>query len=266
MSIVIPKKIRQYIRNQQFTLNQLGFSDATILMTEQYVLKVSPRSAEAENEASLLQSWLPDKLPVPKIFEVAVNNQYVFVLMERLNHLTAAEPSVRQKPQQLMQTLAKSLKQLWEVDISSCPSDQSLKNKLVHARINVLLNRVAMQQAEENTFGPDKFENPMALLKWLEENQPQEDLVFSHGDMCLPNVFLNHDLSHIRAYIDLGRAGIADRYQDIALVYRSLKHNFAGVYDDYQVVEAKASDLFSYLEMVPDWDKINYFILLDELA
>lgn len=56
MSIVIPKKIRQYMRNQQFTVNQLGFSDATILVTEQYVLKVSPCVAEAGNEASLLQS------------------------------------------------------------------------------------------------------------------------------------------------------------------------------------------------------------------
>lgn len=266
MSIVIPKKIRQYMRNQQFTVNQLGFSDATILVTEQYVLKVSPCAAEAENEASLLQSWLPDKLPVPKIFEVAADDQHVFVLMERLNHLTAAETTVTQKPQQLMQTLAKSLKQLWEVDINSCPSDQSLKNKLAQARSNVLLNRVAMQQAEENIFGPDNFENPMALLIWLEENQPQEDLVFSHGDLCLPNVFLSRDLSYIKAYIDLGRAGIADRYQDIALVYRSLKHNFASVYDDHKVEEAKASDLFTYLEIVPDWDKINYFILLDELG
>lgn len=102
MSIVIPKKIRQYMRNQQFTVNQLGFSDATILVTEQYVLKVSPCAAEAENEASLLQSWLPDKLPVPKIFEVAADDQHVFVLMERLNHLTAAETTVTQKPQQLM--------------------------------------------------------------------------------------------------------------------------------------------------------------------
>lgn len=265
MSIVIPKKIRNHLRDQQFTLDEIGLSDSTILLTEKFVLKISPVSAEADNEVAMLQEWLPGKLPVPKIIEVEHKNQQLFVLMERLNSLSAAEPSARQHPQQLMQALAQALKQLWDVDINSCPSDQRLNNKLDQARSNIRQNRVDRHQVEANTFGLDGFEDPMALLIWLEANQPKEDLVFSHGDFCLPNVFFSHDLSRVSGYIDLGRAGIADRYQDIALAYRSLKHNFAGAYDDYQAAEADAFELFTYLEMIPDWDKINYYILLDEL-
>lgn len=57
---------------------------------------------------------------------------------------------------------------------------------------------------------------------------PEEEPVLSHGDYCLPNLFaMGHTLS---GFIDLGRAGTADRWQDIALCYRSLKHNADGTF------------------------------------
>lgn len=59
---------------------------------------------------------------------------------------------------------------------------------------------------------------------WLVANQPAEDIVFSHGDYCLLDVFVHEN--KIIEFIDLGRAGIGDKYQDIALCYWSLVHNF----------------------------------------
>jgi kanamycin kinase/aminoglycoside 3'-phosphotransferase-3 len=86
-------------------------------------------------------------------------------------------------------------------------------------------------------------------------NKPKEDLVFSHGDYCLPNIFLEG--GEITGFIDLGRAGIADKWQDIALAIRSLEYNLKS--DKY-------IDLFfRYLEIEPDYEKIKYYILLDEL-
>ena len=84
-----------------------------------------------------------------------------------------------------------------------------------------------------------------------------------HGDFCLPNIFFQGDC--LSGMIDLGRAGLADRWQDIALCYRSLKHNYSGkyggkVYDNYN------PDLFfDALGVEPDWEKLKYYILLDEL-
>lgn len=68
----------------------------------------------------------------------------------------------------------------------------------------------------------------------------------------------------ITGYIDLGKAGVADRWQDIALCYRSLKQNFGGKFG------AKNRDfspdaLFDKLDIKKDLEKLRYYILLDEL-
>lgn len=96
---------------------------------------------------------------------------------------------------------------------------------------------------------------------------PEEDPVFSHGDYCLPNLFLKE--GKVSGYMDLGRSGIADRYQDIALCYRSLKHNYSGRYGGKVYTQLnpdfRPESLFEELGIEPDWEKIRYYILLDEL-
>ncbi|GFN34540.1 phosphotransferase [Tepidimicrobium xylanilyticum] len=69
-------------------------------------------------------------------------------------------------------------------------------------------------------------------------------------------IFFRKD-NRISGFIDLGRGGIADIYQDIALAVRSFKNKFK---------TDKYIDLFfEYLGIEPDWERINYYILLDEL-
>lgn len=81
--------------------------------------------------------------------------------------------------------------------------------------------------------------------------------VLSHGDFCLPNVLAQGD--SICGFIDLGRAGVADKWQDIALCYRSLQHNFDGTYgSSYEGFEPGA--LFEVLGIEPDWEKIRYYL------
>jgi aminoglycoside phosphotransferase len=159
--------------------------------------------------------------------------------------------------------LAEGLRMLWKIDISTCPYCNSIDNKLKLAEMRLKQNLFNVEDSETETFGDTGFKSPAELLQWLKDNKPVEELVFSHGDYCMPNVIIKDN--KINGFIDLGSSGVADKYQDIALCYRSLKHNFDGshggkVYDDFN-----ATSLFDELGIVPDWEKIKYYILLDEL-
>ena len=88
------------------------------------------------------------------------------------------------------------------------------------------------------------------------------DPVLSHGDFCLPNLFLQED--RVSGYLDLGFCAVADRYQDIALCYRSLLHNADGTYGPVYPNIAPER-LLSALGIAPDWEKVRYYRLLDEL-
>lgn len=106
---------------------------------------------------------------------------------------------------------------------------------------------------------------PESIRKYLPDesyDQPEEELALSHGDFCLPNILI--DGSTIQ-YIDLGRTGIADKWFDIALCYRSLSHNYDGAYGGKSYSGLDDLLLFRKLGLDPDWKKIRYYILLDEL-
>jgi aminoglycoside phosphotransferase len=80
-----------------------------------------------------------------------------------------------------------------------------------------------------------------------------EDLVFTHGDYCLPNIILeNRKLS---GFVDWGNAGVADRFQDLALLTRSVIDNFGAEYE---------KTVFDVYGIAPDRKKIHFYRLLDE--
>ena len=80
-----------------------------------------------------------------------------------------------------------------------------------------------MDNLEEETLSSDGFTDLWDLYEYLVKNQPMPDPVFSHGDFCLPNIFVSDQ--KVTGFVDWGRGGVADRWQDIALCVRSLRHN-----------------------------------------
>ena len=102
-----------------------------------------------------------------------------------------------------------------------------------------------------------------ALLIWLVDNKAKKELVLSHEAFCLPNIFINND--KISGFIDLGRIGIGDKWNDIALCYRSLKWNAKGRYGGNGYPKLNPDMLFDALEIEPNYEKLEYYTLLDEL-
>lgn len=207
--------------------------------------------------------WLQDKLPVPEVICREKQDGKSYLLMSKVPDKMLCDEFYMSNPESVVDLSVKALKLLWQVDISDCPFDAGIDKKLQVAKYNLEHGNIDLDNVEPETFGEGGFENAQALLDWLIQNKPEEELVFTHGDFCLPNIFAKGD--EISSFIDLGRAGVADKYQDIAICYRSLKHNFEGKYGGQKYENFIPDILFEKLGMEPDWEKIRYYILLDEL-
>lgn len=258
----LPAPIRRITGDRPFTVDKTGMSKARILCFDDMVLKIQPQDASAQKECCMMQ-WLSGKLPVPRVIACHEEQGTQYLLMSRIPGEMACAPAFLQAPEALVDRLAEGLHMLWAVELTGCPCNSSLDEKLKLAQFRVSHGLCHMDDAEPGTYGEHGFRSPEHLLKWLSDNRPAEDTVFSHGDYCLPNLLLSG--GRISGWVDLGRSGPADRYQDIALCCRSLEHNLSGVYSSQQYAGVSPSLLFERLHIKPDWEKVRYYILLDEL-
>ena len=237
-------------------------SNAGVYVYEQFVLKIQPHSVEADNEVEML-NILSERNLAPKVIVREVLDGTDYLLMERCRGKMLCGVALLRDERKLMQIASEVLHKLWSIDVEACPIDMTLKRKLKLAEYNVTHDLVNIDNVDPTTFGANgRFANPERLLVWLMDNQPVEDLAVTHGDFCLPNVFFDGKGAKV---IDVGRGGVADKYQDIALLYRSLRDNLRGRYGGADLGKLNDDMFFSVLGIVPDWEKIDYYILLDEL-
>lgn len=262
-NIWLPDSIRAAVQNKPCTEDNVGMSGSRIFIFDDKVLKIQKHSAETDNEFRVIE-WLNGRLPVPEIIEYEVKDGMAYCFMTRICGKMACDESYMMEPDTLVEIAAQAMEMLWSVDISDCPCDASLDIKLEAAKYNVENSLVDIENTEPETFGRGGFASPEELLLWLCANRPEEEPVFSHGDFCLPNIFA--DKNKVTGFIDLGRTGIADKWQDIAICYRSLKHNFEGAYNGGKPYRGYSPEmLFERLQIAPEPEKLRYYILLDEL-
>lgn len=201
-----------------------------------------------KREAEVMQ-WLADKLHVPQLLESGETDYSEYLIMSEIygQHID----SFAEEPLQYISYLAKAIKLLQGIDISNCSFTSNLDFRL--KELNYLLENnladVDVSHWEETT----EFKEPCELYKWLCENKPQEELVFSHGDIGA-NFFVKDGEIY---FYDLARCGIADKWMDIAFCVRDIR--------DYFPDSKYEKMFFDMLGVEPNYEKINYYILLDEM-
>ena len=143
------------------------------------------------------------------------------------------------------------LRQLHSLDARECPFDRTLDKVLSLASA-----RARSGQVDESAFDAERLGcSAMELLAALCRERPQsEDLVVTHGDVCLPNVIFHN--GSFSGFVDCGRCGRADRYQDLALAHRSIESKFGSSHAE--------NFLGAYGLQQVDRRKLSYYRLLDE--
>jgi aminoglycoside phosphotransferase len=254
--MVLPMTLFKLLRGCHWERITIGHSESkTYFLTgakRNFYLKVQPLTAVEGlfSEKERLE-WLKGKLPVPEIVYYERDDVQEYLLLTELKGMNASDSSFGTKLPQLMQQLAVGLRTIHEVNLEGCPFSQKLDVKIEEAR-----RRVEDRLVDEWDFDQQRQGiNAEELLNELLVKKPtSEDLVFTHGDYCLPNIVVNGD--HLSGFIDWGRAGIADRYQDIALAIRSITYNFGRQHvrrflEEYGIEQEDAS-------------KVHYYQLMDE--
>jgi aminoglycoside phosphotransferase len=252
----LPESLARLMNDEVWSRITVGMSGAdTFRLTasshNRYMKIQSASSVESLWQEKERLIWLQGKLPVPKVLGYDKDTANEYLLISEIEGLDASDPSYESMLPQVMRQLAIGLRTIHQVKIDNCPFDQRLDRKIPEAK-----RRVDNKQINEHQF--DEVRQGSRAEQLLEElmlkKPADEDLVFTHGDYCLPNIVLKDGV--ISGFVDWGRAGIADRYQDIALAIRSITYNFGEQQVGYFLEAYGLPEL--------DESKVSYYQLLDE--
>ncbi|MGH2497959.1 MAG: APH(3') family aminoglycoside O-phosphotransferase [Ktedonobacteraceae bacterium] len=197
--------------------------------------------------------WLQGRLAVPEVYGFSTDNERTFLLLSEIPGLESCDKTFERDIPIVVRLLAEGLQLIHRVEIVDCPFDRRLDHMIALAKRRVEAGLIDEADFDEQRKGTRARE----LLELLIKSQPEvEDAVFTHGDYCLPNILIESSPARIAGFIDWGRAGIADRYQDLALATRSLAYNFGPGWEPL-LWEA-------YGLQTVDPAKIEFYKLLDE--
>lgn len=258
----LPKEIYEIVQGKPFITNKVGMSGAEVRVYDDFVLKIQPHTVLSVNEVAFMR-YLKSKVLAPEVLAYETQNGKDYLLMNKLKGDMLFVDKFLSNQALLLEKAGEILHMLWELPIQDCPCDMTLDYRLHLAQYNVEHDKVDLDNINPRLLGANgRFKTPEQLLQWLRDNKPSEELSVTHGDFCLPNIIVCGDKVGI---IDFPFGGIADKYSDIALLYRSTKSNLAGKYGGKVYGELDEKLFSNILGITPDFDKIEYYILLNEL-
>ena len=153
----------------------------------------------------------------------------------------------------LIRAFAHSLRRIHELPIDDCPFPRGVDDELAAAA-----TRVERGSIDTSRLAPAyQRYAPSRLHELLVASRPpgDEDPVVVHGSYGLGAIHLEHGA--VTGYLDLGRAGVADRYVDLAVAARELAATISP--------EALGPFFVEYGIDYPDLRKVDFYVLLDEL-
>lgn len=253
----MPASITRFIADSVLQPDEIGESPCEVHSfwrgNELYFLKTSPAiyagtTYSVLREASVLQ-WLAGKLKVPEVALTTQDDEREYMITRAVPGVPLAELIGGKRP--VLELFHEALRQVQAVPIAACPLDSGVTVRL--RELEFLLNQGLIDEGYDLDAWPD-LNTPLDLLARLHATVPQEDLVFSHGDLGDSNIFVN-DNDELY-FIDLGRGGKADRWLDIAFIHRNLRED----------VSARSAATFLHQLNTPDQPaKRTFFEQLDEL-
>jgi len=192
-----------------------------------FYLKVSANFYLAESLSSdkIIYEWLLGKIPVPKVQFYKKTEKFEALCLTAIEGQNLYDLIGVVSNEDITKIYAQILKHLHSISIKNCNIKISLEEKLKKVKQRISSNQIISEDFEEE----NRHKSIMELYEELLNKMPEDsELVFTHGDYCFDNLIIKE--KKISGLIDIGRGGVADKYQDVALALRNIKHEFGSEY------------------------------------
>lgn len=254
--IEIPSSLSALINGYSWQPITIGHSEASTFLLKgpnsNHYLKMQGNGfIERLSDEKERMEWIDERLPVPRVLFYGEDDSKEYLLMTEVKGVNAADPAHAACLPTMLESIGEKLRTIHRIPIATCPFDQTLDRKIEKAK-----NRVDSGQVDEDDFDEERIGRKASELydDLISKRPLHEELVFTHGDFCLPNVLIEN--SEVSGFIDWGRAGIADKYQDLSLAIRSISSNFGKEFVPFF--------LSGYGEAEVDMARVHYYQLMDE--
>jgi len=174
--------------------------------------------------------WLVRHIPAPTVQGFVAAQDEAWLLMTALPGQTAYQLLKAQTKArvEIVDALAVFLRRVHAIPVSECPFTSDHAYRLARAR-----ERIDAGLVEEDDFD-DEREGWTAEQVWeaMQRLLPiSSDPVVTHGDFSFDNILMLD--GEVIGCIDAGRVGIADRYQDLAILWNCLGEFDASLQDRF---------------------------------
>ena len=226
---VLPPSLAQHLSGWQWRRNRVGQAGAAVYRLHKpssdqqdlFLKKGRGEVAEALFDEAARLRWLGQALPTNQLLHFECHGDEAWLLSAAVPGRTAYECLAQQPARavEIAQAVGHFLARLHALPIEACAFNAQLPLRLAMARRRLEAGLVDAEDFDEARAG-QSAEQVWQELQALLPMQPE--LVLSHGDYSLDNILLDAS-GQVSGIIDLGRLGVADRYQDLAIAWNCLQ-------------------------------------------
>jgi aminoglycoside 3'-phosphotransferase-1 len=256
--ITVPASLVDLVAGCRWSRDLVGESGGSVYRLEKdgaaglYLKHGEGEIAAAVIDEMVRLAWLEGRLAVPAVRGFVGLPGEAWLLTTAIPGRTAfqwLQDSPDDRPG-IVTLLAAHLRALHDLQLDLCPFDSSLAHRMALARLRLDAGTVDADDLgdEHDGWTPQQVWDEMTA-----ELPLAEDRVVTHGDYSLDNILIED--GRVTGCIDVGRLGVGDRYQDLAILGNCLGEFDAALqaqlFRDYGIAE-------------PDRAKLRVFSNLDE--
>jgi len=255
--VAVPAGLAAAVEGRRWFRDQVGQSGCAVYrLVREGGDDLYLKMAGAETLSDLVDEmarlrWLADYLPVPPLHGFGLEAGGGWMLTGRLPGRTAyqlLEEDLAAAPA-LACVLARFLRRLHAIPVERCPFNADHRLRLAVAKDRMDAGLVEEDEFDEARLGKsarDVWDEMLAAIP------PTFERVVTHGDFSLDNLLVVD--GEVTGCIDLGRVGIADRWQDLAILWHSLA----------EFGEEAAAAMLQAYGIALDPPRLDFHLRLDE--